>query len=233
MSTTIMPNRKPRLIILMPDALEAKLFHRALEDEFEVMTFEQVENDLLKAIPEHDLLLMREISPPGNRLAFLRQALEVNPALKVLLIEARETMGPVVYLEGGAAGFVEREASIQNMIDHLHSAGKGEIRLTGQAGGALLRRVQELAELCVDREVDLSRCRSLTDREREVVHLLDRRHSNEEIADRLGIALGTAKSHVHNILRKLDVESRTLAGIYWRIYSQESGKTDGESRAAS
>lgn len=224
-----MPNPKPRLLLLMSNALEAKLFLRALEEEFDVDTFEAVGEDLMKAIADGHILLMRESSSPRVRLALLRHALEINPRLRVLVIEAKESMGPVVYLETGASGFVERDASIKNMIDHIHSAERGEIHLSGQAGGALMRRVQELAELCVDREVDLSRCRNLTDREREVVALLDRRHSNEEIAGKLGIALGTAKSHVHNILRKLDVESRTLAGLYWRVYSQEGDEEAGRS----
>lgn len=220
-----MPSRKHRLCVLMSNALEAKLFLQALEAEFDVVTFEAVGDELMKAIPKCDLLLMRESDSPKNRLAFLRRALDANPDLKVVVIEASESMGPLVYLESGAAGFVEREASVNSLIDQIHSAEKGEIHLSGQAGGALLRRVQELAELLVDREVDLSRCRDLTDREREVARLLDRRHSNEEIAGELGIALGTAKSHVHNILGKLDVDSRALAGLYWRIYSQEQEPT--------
>ncbi|MGH7563395.1 MAG: LuxR C-terminal-related transcriptional regulator [Gemmatimonadota bacterium] len=218
-----MPDRKTRLCVLIFNTLEAKLFLRALEVEFDVVTFGAVGDELMKAIPECDLLLMRESDSPKDRLAFLRRALEVNPDLKVLVIESKGSMGPLVYLEEGAAGFVEREASVDSMIDHIHSAEKGEIHLSDELGGTLLRRVQELAELCVDREVDPSRCHNLTDREREVAGLLDRRHSNEEIAGELGIALGTAKSHVHNILRKLDVDRRTLAGLCWRIYSKDEG----------
>ncbi|HUP00785.1 MAG TPA: LuxR C-terminal-related transcriptional regulator [Gemmatimonadota bacterium] len=48
--------------------------------------------------------------------------------------------------------------------------------------------------------------------------------TNEDIAESLEIAMGTPKSHVHNILRKLDVDSRGLAGIYWRVYSEENGR---------
>lgn len=220
-----MTDPKPRLCILTTNALEAKLFARALEEDFEVTTFETIGDELMKSIPGCDLLLMREGRSPNRCLDFLRRALKIKPDLKVLVIEGGESMGMLVYLETGAAGFVERGASVDTMIDQIRSAGRGEILLSGQAGGELLRRVQELAVLLVDREVDLSRCRDLTDREREVAVLLDRRRSNEDIAEELGIALGTAKSHVHNILRKLDVDSRSLAGLYWRIFSRAEEET--------
>ena len=50
----------------------------------------------------------------------------------------------------------------------------------------------------------------LSPREREIVALLARRATNAEIGAALGIAIGTVKNHVHKILEKLDVESRSL-----------------------
>jgi DNA-binding NarL/FixJ family response regulator len=68
----------------------------------------------------------------------------------------------------------------------------------------------------------------LTDREIEVLHLIDRGLSNYEIGQRLYIEVATVKNHVHNILRKLDVKSRALAVVWLRkhephIAVQEAG----------
>jgi NarL family two-component system response regulator LiaR len=54
----------------------------------------------------------------------------------------------------------------------------------------------------------------LTNREREVLMLISQGKSNQEIADELFITLKTVKTHVSNILSKLEVEDRTQAAIY-------------------
>ncbi len=54
----------------------------------------------------------------------------------------------------------------------------------------------------------------LTNREREVLQLIAQGKSNQEIATELFITLKTVKTHVSNILAKLDVEDRTQAAIY-------------------
>lgn len=54
----------------------------------------------------------------------------------------------------------------------------------------------------------------LTNREQEILLLIAQGNSNQEIADQLFITLKTVKTHVSNILAKLDVEDRTQAAIY-------------------
>jgi DNA-binding NarL/FixJ family response regulator len=85
-------------------------------------------------------------------------------------------------------------------------------------------RLQHLAHLCVDQGVDVERCGLLTKRESEIAALLARRLDNASIARELGIAVGTVKTHVHKILDKLDVDTRTLAGVYWRVFVQKRGE---------
>jgi LuxR family maltose regulon positive regulatory protein len=51
----------------------------------------------------------------------------------------------------------------------------------------------------------------LSNREREILHLVAEGHSNQTIADRLVVAVSTVKKHVNNIYGKLDVQSRTQA----------------------
>ena len=54
----------------------------------------------------------------------------------------------------------------------------------------------------------------LTNREHEILMLIAQGKSNQEIADELFITLKTVKTHVSNILAKLDVDDRTQAAIY-------------------
>jgi DNA-binding NarL/FixJ family response regulator len=54
----------------------------------------------------------------------------------------------------------------------------------------------------------------LTQREHEVLLLLGEGHPNQAIAERLIIAVGTVKNHVHNVLTKLNLSNRKAAGMY-------------------
>jgi DNA-binding NarL/FixJ family response regulator len=65
-----------------------------------------------------------------------------------------------------------------------------------------------------DREGDPGR---LTLREQEIVELIGQNLTNQQIAERLVIELGTVKNHVHNILQKLAATSRSEAAITWAI----------------
>jgi two-component system nitrate/nitrite response regulator NarL len=79
----------------------------------------------------------------------------------------------------------------------------------------MISRIAELAQPYSTIEPGMDEVTELTPREREVLDLIGAGLSNQEIAVRLVIEVGTVKNHVHNILRKLDVSSRQDAAVYW------------------
>lgn len=125
-------------------------------------------------------------------------------------------------IAAGAAGFLLKTADASTLIDAVHrvAAGEGVLdpRVTrralaalaglagraGRDGGAPLR--SEALDDPVEAPVSL-----LTDRERDVLAGIAQGWSNAELAERLGIALPTAKTHVSNVLAKLGARSRTHA----------------------
>ena len=113
---------------------------------------------------------------------------------------------------------------------------RGGIRVAGQALGALVLRLPDpnaagldealpafagLLAACLASTANVRRprrrqdsaLRQLTPRERQVLALLPRGLSNQGLAAALGIAPGTAKSHVERILRKLECRDRTQAAV--------------------
>jgi DNA-binding CsgD family transcriptional regulator len=73
----------------------------------------------------------------------------------------------------------------------------------------------------------------LTPREWEILRLIEQGMSNQEIANTLVIEMGTVKNHVHNILRKLDVQSRKHAVIFARQqFGQAASQQKGMARSA-
>jgi DNA-binding NarL/FixJ family response regulator len=163
--------------------------------------------------------------PPDRTLSLIRRLHGANPHLLIAALPGDHDPGVVELLEAGAAVVLLPGQSPGEAATAIRAAAQGRAILDPDSAGALVSRIQELSKLCVDQRIDVSRCDGLTRREREIAALLARRATNEQIAAALGIAVGTVKTHVHNILEKLDVDGRNLAGVYWRLFS-------GETRAA-
>ncbi len=119
-------------------------------------------------------------------------------------------------IEAGAAGYVSRDATIDELVATVESVVRGETRCTPRLAASLFRRVSTLARTDAAEPVPAAH---LTDREMQIVELLDQGMSNKEIAAHLGIEVPTAKNHVHHILAKLQVRRRSqVAGrLGWRV----------------
>jgi DNA-binding NarL/FixJ family response regulator len=74
--------------------------------------------------------------------------------------------------------------------------------------------VTRYAQLFLEIETGVHDSANLTPREREILDLIAQGLTNQQIADRLVIEVGTVKNHVHSILQKLDVSSREDAAAY-------------------
>lgn len=131
--------------------------------------------------------------------------LAARPQLKVVALGVPED-GPevVAVAEAGVAGYVSREATIQDVGEALRGALRGEAALPGKVGAGLLRHIARQAQS--RRSVDEPR--QLTPREREVLCLLETGLTNKEIARALDLQLSTVKNHVHNVLAKYGAAGR-------------------------
>ncbi len=119
-------------------------------------------------------------------------------------------------LQAGATGYLLKDADASDVVDAIRAAMAGEVRLDPAVAAALaasLRTPPSAAE-------------SLTAREREVVILVAEGATNREIGKRLGVAERTARTHVSNILAKLDLASRTQAAM-WAVREGLVSAEDG------
>ncbi len=132
--------------------------------------------------------------------------------LRVVALGVREVEDDVVACaEAGVAGYVTREAAIDELVDVVESVARGESLCSPRISALLLSRVAEVAH----RRHDAPASR-LTPREAEIVRLIDEGLSNKQIAARLSIEVATVKNHVHSILEKLEVERRGEAAALVR-----------------
>jgi two-component system, NarL family, nitrate/nitrite response regulator NarL len=142
----------------------------------------------------------------------MRAVVSTVQAPIVVLGAPDEERNVIALAELGVVGFVEREASLDELVAAVVSAAAGEASFPPRIATTLLRRVSSVAEQRVPADVS-----SLTVREREIVQLIAESLSNKEIATTLCIEVATVKNHVHNVLEKLQVSRRSDAVARLRL----------------
>lgn len=157
------------------------------------------------------LVLLDQALPGG--LETLRGLRRLLPSCRVVALgEPEQEEALLAWAEAGVAGFVPRDASLEDLLQTVTAAGRGELHCSPQVAGQLLRRLAARAEAG---PTSLPRL-PLTAREAEIVQLIDQGLANKEIASRLGIEIATVKNHVHNLLEKLQVHRRAEAAARLR-----------------
>jgi two-component system nitrate/nitrite response regulator NarL len=116
--------------------------------------------------------------------------------------------------EAGVASYIPRTATLADVVAALGNTMRGEQSCSARISATLLHRLAE--HPAQSRRADQS---FLTAREVEIVQLLAMGLSNKEIARRLHIGLTTTKSHVHNLLTKLELPRRGHAANWLRQHA--------------
>ncbi|GGR48229.1 response regulator [Streptomyces roseolus] len=154
-----------------------------------------------------DVVLM-DIKMPGTdgieALKRLR-ALD-NPARVLIVTSFTEQRTVVPALRAGASGYVYKDIDPDALAGAIRSVHAGHVLLQPEVAGALLAQD--------DPQGGTGRGTTLTEREREVLGLIADGRSNREIAKALVLSEKTVKTHVSNILMKLDLADRTQAALW-------------------
>lgn len=109
-------------------------------------------------------------------------------------------------VQAGAAGFILKDASIDDVLGTIRSVARGIKILPPVLTASLFTHVVDLA--LQKGMIKPSNAAQMTKREREVIVLIAEGMSNKEIAQRLNLSTYTVKSHIHNILEKMALHSR-------------------------
>jgi len=138
----------------------------------------------------------------------LEQLREQGSAVPVLVLTTFDDDQLVLAgLKAGAKGYLLKDVTLAQLV--------GAIRTVADGGSlvqpAVTQRLLSGLEHMRNDFVSLDRPDPLTDRETEILRLMASGFSNKEIANSLGVAEGTIKNHVSNILSKLGVRDRTRA----------------------
>jgi DNA-binding NarL/FixJ family response regulator len=154
--------------------------------------------------PMPDVVLMDLQMPRMGGVEATEAIARAHPEVKVVVLSSFGEVERVhAALAAGAAGYLLKDADPDEVVTAIRAAAAGEVHLDSAVARQLTRRMTAP-------HVGLT---SLTAREREILTLVAQGHSNRDIANRLVISERTARTHVSNVLTKLQLSSRTQAAL--------------------
>lgn len=151
-----------------------------------------------------DVIVMDIVMPEMNGIEATLAILKEWPEAQILILTSyldNEKIYPV--LDAGAKGYMLKTSSADEILQAIRKVAKGEIAIETEVSKKVQYHRNHI-ELHED----------LTARERDILGLLAKGYENQRIADELFISLKTVKTHVSNILSKLEVGDRTQAVVY-------------------
>ncbi len=222
------------VLIVASTPLRASLLERCFAgwepaSRVSVVTAERLPGYLTTSLGHWEAVILDHEEPLVERLELLSQLRRTQPEAKLIVsgVPSRGVPGRseviLRYFEYGAAGYVSADEPCQRLVEVLGEVTRGEVRIDPPVTSELVRRIAELRQVLetMDPYVFEGEPAELTPRQQEVLALVAEGLTNQEIAERLYISVGTVKNHVHSILDTLNVASREQAAQYYQLMQRE------------
>lgn len=162
-----------------------------------------------------DVILMDVRMPGVNGIDATAQITRQCPGTKILILTTFD-LDEYAFagLKAGASGFLLKDTRPAELADAIRTVASGEAVVSPRVTRRMLEMfASHLPEDVADEAKEDPRIASLTPREREILVLMAQGMSNAEIADHLVVSATTVKTHVGNVLAKLDVRDRVQAVV--------------------
>jgi DNA-binding NarL/FixJ family response regulator len=164
---------------------------------------------LLAEKMQPDVILMDIYMPKMDGLQAAKEIRLRFPNIAIVMLTSSEKDGHLYEaVQIGVSGYLLKSLDADELFNLLEGVSRGESAMTRAMAGKLLKAV-------ANRMADGNKGeQALTERELFVLRLVSSGASNQEIAIKLSISVNTVKSHIKNILEKLQLENRTQAATY-------------------
>lgn len=153
-----------------------------------------------------DVVLMDLVMENGNGIEATKEIMKDFPQCKIIILTSYYDDGKVLpAIEAGAFSYLLKTSSAEEISQAIKKAASGENVIESKVASKMISGLQTDSKKLHD---------ELTKRELEVLLCIGNGMTNQEISDKLYIGIKTVKTHVSNILSKLEVNDRTQAAVY-------------------
>lgn len=158
-----------------------------------------------------DVVLMDVNMPGCNGVDGARLLCEAMPNIRVIMLtvsdEDEDLFGAI---KAGAQGYLLKDLTPDQLTEALHGVMRGEAALSPPMAARLMQEFRDMAQQANLLSVGVA----LTSRETEILQMVAAGNTNKQIGAQLYLAPGTVKNHLHNILKKLQLQNRAQATAY-------------------
>ncbi len=209
-----MKDKKIELLIADDHALIREGIKQILELEEDISVIGQAGNGeeaFEKTVELNPDIILLDINMPKlNGIEALRRFKDMGVKSKVIILTIHEDKEYIIKtLKLGANGYILKDSNADSLINGIRRVYKGE-KYIQQSVADLVNESTNNDEY----NSSISKIKSLTKREYEVLILIAEGSNNKDIAERLFISEKTVKNHVSNILKKLDLNDRVQVAIF-------------------
>ena len=195
--------QKKRLFIVDDHRLVVNGFESLLKDEpdFEIVGISHTPADVLQTLETTPVdILMTDVNMPGLSGVELTLAIKKKfPEVKVLALSMFcEGLLVAQMVSAGVAGYMVKNTSKQELVEALHKVAAGETYFSPEITQALSKALKASQQEGTG---------ALTNREVEIIQLINQEYSNKAIAEALFISERTVETHRKNIFRKTNTQS--------------------------
>jgi len=181
-----------------------------LSEEIEVIAEAVDGAEAIRTIPENqpDVVLLDMRMPGLSGLDVLKELSKANKLPPTIILTTFDDHELVLAgIKAGARGYLLKDVSLSELVNAVKTVSEGGSIVKPAVTQRLLKGLENLQTDFYS----LEQPDPLTERETEILRLMAGGYSNKEIANSLGVAEGTVKNHVSNILSKMGVRDRTRA----------------------
>lgn len=218
-----------RILIVHPTPLVCSLYASVFDEkpDMEVVAQTTTTKEAFKQIEtcRCDIILVSATMPDNGALELTKDVAREYPPIKVLVVGLPASKNAILqYVMAGASGYVLQDVTVDELFKNIQAVQEDKALVSPAMAAAFMNHIAELAQVSAQPYLKPELYSELTPRELEVLELIDEGLTNQAIADKLVIEVGTVKNHVHSILRKLDASSREEAAAHLPFIHQDEDK---------